>query len=181
LSTEPFDWVRERARPRLLVSLTVLLVGISLWMLYMDRALVTPAAPHGIVSYELAGDFATSHAILQSWSPPAKSTAILIQGVDYLYPLVYSAWLSLAIIGLGSRLGGAWRRFGAVMAWIVLGAGLFDAVENYALIAQLMHGATAHHARLAWWCAVPKFALIALGVAFLVLAGSTMLARRRSA
>ena len=180
LRTGPFGWVSEHARLRVLASLTALVVGASLWLGYMDGALVTPEAPNGIVSFELAGSSARAHEIIQSWSHQAQSTAMLIQGFDYLYLLLYPAWLSLAALSLGARLGGSWGRFGLATSWIVLGAAPLDAVESYALVHQVFHGASEMHAQLAWYCAVPKFALVSLGVAFLVLAGGAWVLRLRS-
>jgi hypothetical protein len=174
----PFGWVTERAQPGLLVGLTLLLVALSAWLLWLDQALVSPASPGGIVSYELAGHRDRSAAILGAWSASARSTAMLILGLDYLYLLVYPAWLSLAAARLGARLGGRWRRPGSKASWVVLGAAPLDAVENHALIQQLAHGPSALHAQLAWWCAVPKFALVAVALAFLALAGTAWLVAR---
>ena len=157
----PFGWVTPEARRPLLWTLTALAISSSAWLFSLDRALVNDVATNGIVSFELARTLERSDAILRSWSPDARATALLIQGFDYLYLLLYPAWLSLAAGRLGVRLGGAWRPAGAVTAWLVLLAAPLDAVENYALIEQLLHGADAWHAGLAWGCAVPKFALIA--------------------
>ena len=68
------------------------------------------------------------------------------------------------------------------VSWRVLVSAPLDAVENHALIQQLMHGPSQLYAQLAWWCAVPKFSLLAMAGAFLVLAGSALLlARARAA
>jgi len=160
LPTDPFRWLPETARWRLFAALTVLFLGTSAWLSSMGRALVTPAAPHGIVSFELAYDVERSRAILAAWSDEARAVAVLIQGFDYLYLVVYPAWLSLAAALAGSRLGEGWRRAGSALSWAVLGSAPLDAVENYALIQQLLHGPTQHDAAVAWWCAVPKFALV---------------------
>lgn len=87
-------------------------------------------APFGIVSFELAGGLERSKAILDSWPEPALSIALLLQGVDYLYLLVYPLWLSLAAVSLASRLNGIWRSFGHGVSWVVLLAAPLDAIEN---------------------------------------------------
>lgn len=170
MTTSPFSWVPDPARSRLLAGLTVLLVGTSAWLMYLDRALVTPAAPHGIVSFELAHDVERSRAILEAWTSRSKAVAILVQGIDYLYLVIYPAWLSLAAERVSARLGGTWRRAGAAVSWAVLGAAPLDALENYALIQQLLHGPTELHAAVAWGCAVPKFALVAVSGGFVIAA-----------
>lgn len=173
----PFKWIVDRAQPRVLVWLTVLLVGSSAWLIYMDRNLVSSTAPNGIISFELAGSLERSEAIIQSWSDQARSAALLIQGFDYLYLFIYPAWLSLVAVLLGARLGGRWQAAGLVTGWIVLIAAPFDAIENYALIHQLLHGAAAGPAQLALWCALLKFALIAVSIIFLLLALGALTAR----
>ena len=180
MRTTPFGWVDQRAQPIALAVLTGLLVGTSIWLAAMGRALVTQDAPNGIVSYELAGSLVASDAIIRSWSPGASSIAMLSLGFDYLYLFVYPAWLSLAVVRSSASLGGAWARAGAATSWLVLAAAPLDAVENYSLVQQLIHGASELHAQVAWWCAVPKFALVALAAAFLVMAGSARLLRLRS-
>jgi hypothetical protein len=171
-----FDWVAQRAHGRLLVFLTVLLVGCSAWLFWMGQPLATAEAPDGIVSFELAGTAERSEAILRSWSGPAgsddaRSAALLIQGFDFLYLFVYTAWFSLAVYLASTRFDGRWGRIGAAISWAVLLAAPLDAVENHALNQQLLHGASEGYAQLALWCALPKFALVAVAALFLVLSG----------
>ena len=69
-SVSPFAWISERAQPRLLATLTLLVVGLSLWLSSVGQALVTDAAPLGIVSYEFAGQLeAWGYSAL--WVPEA--------------------------------------------------------------------------------------------------------------
>ena len=182
MARNPFGWVTERARPRLLAGLTFLLVVLTVWLAFLGRELVTPEAPLGIVSYELAGHFDGSASILRSWSTEAKAAAMLTLGLDFLYLLVYPACLALAAVLLGTRLGGGWHRAGWGVSWVALAAAPLDAVENLALIQQLVHGPSAVYAPLAWGCAVPKFASVVIAGAFLAFAGSVgLLARLRVA
>ncbi len=162
--------------------LTVLLVLSTAWLFWIGQVLATPAAPDGIVSFELAGDAASADAILAAWSDRSREVAFLIQGFDYLYLLVYALWFSLAARLLGGRLRGAWRSAGMLVSRLVLIAAPLDAVENYALVQQLLNGASEFHATLAWWCAVPKFALVAAAGAYLLIGGLAWVAavlRRR--
>ncbi|MDJ0879678.1 MAG: hypothetical protein QNI86_13760 [Halieaceae bacterium] len=180
MKIRPNNWINEDARRPVLVTLTALAACMTAWLVWMDQALVTDAAPNGIVSFELARTFARSTAILESWSDHAQSVAMLVQGADYLYLLVYPAWFSLSADMLGSRLGGSWQRIGFAISWLVLLAIPLDAIENYALIQQLLYGPSAFHAALAWWCAVPKFGLVGLAAGFLLLAMGTRLVRGSS-
>jgi len=182
LPVSPFGWVIERAQPWVLAGLTLLLAVLTFWLTSLGRELVNPEAPLGIVSYEIAGSLGRSSSILRSWSTDAKATAMLILGLDSLYLLVYPAWFSLAAARLGAGLGGWWHRAGSTVSWGALAAAPLDAAENLALIRQLVDGPAAAYAQLAWWCAVPKFAAVALAGLFLAFGGSAwLLARARAA
>ncbi len=165
----PFDWIPEPLQQRALWVLTVLLLLLSLVLAPLSSPLTTEAAPYGIVSFELAGSADRAARIVDSWSPAARERAMLIQGLDYLYLFVYSAWLSLACTRIRRRHGGWFARIGSGLAWAVLAAGALDALENLALIQILMSGASEGWARLAWASAVPKFVLVLLAAAYLLL------------
>jgi hypothetical protein len=146
-----------------------LLVGLSIALSSIGAALFSEAAPSGIISYEFAGTAAAADRILRSWSPEAREHAMLSLGLDYLYLVVYPAFISLACARVAVRLRDnrpTAARLGAWLSWLVLAAGALDAVENYALIRLLVAGASDLWASVAWWCAGPKFALVALGLAF---------------
>jgi hypothetical protein len=49
-----------------------------------------------------------------------------------------------------------------------LGAAFLDAVENYGLIHVLLGAETGLWPVLAFWCAFSKFALVAVGLAYIV-------------
>ena len=103
---------------------------------------------------------------------------MLIQGLDYLYLLVYPTFLSLLCLRLAGRLGGTWQRAGTSIGTGVWLCAPFDAVENQALIAQLMHGASDELARRAYLAAVPKFVFFTVAVAFVLVGATVALVRR---
>ena len=158
------------------VTLTFIL--LSAWLTSLDMHLRNEVTPNGIVSFELAGTAAAAGAILDSWNPKAREAAMLIQGLDYLYLLVYPAFLSLLTWRLGARLGGGWERAGSSIGTGVWLCAPFDAIENQALIAQIMHGASDALARRAYLAAVPKFLLFTVAVVFALAAATAALMRR---
>ena len=162
----------------MLPAVALLFIALSVWLTRLDMNLRNDVAPNGIVSFELAGTGDAARAILDSWSPAAREAAMLIQGLDYLYLLVYPAFLSLLCRRTGGRLGGAWGSAGRSLGTGVWLCVPFDALENQALIAQLMHGASDTLARRAYLAAVPKFLLFSLAVAFVLAAGTVVLVRR---
>jgi len=169
--SSPFDWVNEAAQARLLAVLTLAFIVTSWWLTTVGAILFTDAAPTGIVSFELAGNLERSRAILESWNAHAHANALLVQGFDSLYLIVYPVWFSLACVLLAKKLKGRWLQAGMLVSWLILIAAPFDAVENYALIEQLLDGPSSFYAQTAWWAAVPKFALVALAT-FYLLAGA---------
>jgi hypothetical protein len=55
----------------------------------LDTPLRTRTAPGGIVSFELAKNYAASQQILDSWSAKAKINAALSLGLDFLFLILY--------------------------------------------------------------------------------------------
>jgi len=179
----PFAWLPVRARRRAFAVATALTLLCGAGLQALGAALVTPEAPRGIVSFELAGDLATARRMLGSWDGPAQVRAGLGLGADYLFLVLYPLAIGLGCAGVGDALGGrrpAAAALGAALAWGQLAAGLLDAVENAALIQLLLGSHGSHWPALAWWCALPKFALVACGLAYLG-AGAAALALRRPA
>jgi hypothetical protein len=161
LARSPFDRVSESAQPALLLILTILVIGLVVRLSLFDRALTTPEAPLGIVSYELAGSAERAAAILDSWSQAGRSAAMFVQGLDAFFLVAYTSWLSLACVRLGGRLSGSWRRACFATSWAVLLAAPLDALENFSLVQQLSHGPSNLHSQIAWLSAIPKFVLVA--------------------
>lgn len=106
---------------------------------------------------------------------------MLLQGLDFLYLIVYPVWLSLLGLTLSERLGGTWKRIGLWVSSAVILCAPFDAIENHALIEQLMRGPSDALAARAWLCATIKFALFFVAVAFVAAAGVVALFGRRAA
>jgi hypothetical protein len=179
---DPFAWMTRRAQRRALVWLGALVAACSVALQATSASLATPAAPFGIVSFELAGSAAAAAAILDSWSPRAREEALFSLGLDYLFLVLYPLFLSLACARLAQARSGGAARAGGLLAWAVLAAAPLDAVENAALVALLWQGPGEGAARLAWLCAAPKFALVALALAYAILGlGAALLRRGRGA
>lgn len=145
-------------------------LAIMMIMGVVGEPLVTPQAPSGIVSFELAGTPVRSEAILDSWDEQAKQYAAFGLGFDYLFMLAYSSAIGLGCLLAASAIQGkGWplASMGAPLAWGMWLAALFDAVENLGLTLILLTGATAS----AWpavsrLCALLKFGLLFLGLIY---------------
>lgn len=166
--------VRRYALP----ATTVLFVALAVWLTLLDLPLRNEVAPTGVVAFELARTAERSAAILDSWDQRAKEGALLLHGLDYLFLLVYSAWLFLLSRKVAAALGGRWQPVGNAVAVGALFCAPFDAIENYALIVQLRDGATEALAYRAWLAATPKFVFFTAAVAFVLTGAGALLARR---
>ncbi|MFN2196176.1 MAG: hypothetical protein ACK2UW_08640 [Anaerolineales bacterium] len=151
---------------------TLTFCGSLLLMLALNvigAPLTTEAAPIGIVSYELAFSQTRAQAILASWDQRTSLLAAFTLGLDYLFMVFYAVaisigvWLSagwLAAHRLPLSRAGIWL---AVGAWAAAGS---DAIENSALLAQLVNAPDQFWAVLAGISAVLKFSLIFLGIVY---------------
>jgi hypothetical protein len=159
--------------------------GLSLLLLLgmtaLDRRLRTPAAPSGIISFELAGTWTAAARILASWDSTARIQAGISLGLDFSFLAAYAFTLAGAArkvaVPLGAMYGwlGATGRLLAGCAWLAAG---LDAVENLALIQLLIGPGAAWQPALAAGCAWPKFALTACVLVY-IFSGGTVLGLQR--
>jgi hypothetical protein len=159
----PFASLAPEWRRRLFLVSFALVLVVGALLSRLDGPLRTAAAPHGIVSFELARHAETAERILASWDDAARTRAALSLGLDYLFLVAYGTALALACERAGTRMAPA---LGAALAWGQLGAALLDAVENAALARILLGTAGRHAAVVAWSCAAAKFALVCAGLLF---------------
>jgi len=179
VDASPFAWLSPRVQGWLAVALGAVVLVLSIVLGVVGAPLTTAEAPAGIVSFEFVQSGEHAARILGSWSPAAREAAALTLGLDFLYLVVYPAWLSLCCVLVARRLGGRAARVGVWIAWLVLAAALFDAVENIASIRILTAGPSDGLARVSRLSAAPKFALVSLA-SFYVLGGVGALLWRRA-
>ncbi len=149
-----------------------MLVATLLWMALMQvvsAPLITPDAPQGIVSFELAGSLGKAKWILASWDAHARLYAAFGLGIDYIFMLLYSTTIGLACLWAGDVLHAMrWplSGLGVGLAWGQWLAAALDALENVALAILLLQGLAHGWPELARLCAVLKFALIISGLVY---------------
>ena len=150
----------------------VLLSSISIIFLQIiGSQLITDVSPLGIVSFEFAGDLNQAHLILNSWGVQGKLYAGIDLGIDYLFILVYSITLicgSLLVTKKSSNKSGYLKYFGLAMAILSIIAGLFDCVENYALIKVLLGNGSDELANLAYCLASLKFIFVGVIIFYIL-------------
>lgn len=162
----------SRPRYRRVMWLTLALsVACMIALQIINVPLRTPAAPQGIVSFELTWNSATAQRMLASWDQTARLYAALSIGLDYLFMYAYGvlAWSlmrlrAMALAHAGRpRLAHALRSL-SFAAWAAI---LCDAVENAAMWRMLLEP-VAPWPLLASVLATLKFILLGLLLALWV-------------
>jgi hypothetical protein len=139
----------------------------------VSKPMVTQAAPGGMLSFELAGSVPAAEAILRSWSAEARMSAGLSLGLDFIYIIAYTTAFSLICTLAASRLlrySRTWARMGGGFAWGILAAGVFDVIENIALIRVLFGDVSTFWIKTAWLSASIKFSLIVFAMTYVLFA-----------
>jgi hypothetical protein len=162
----PLEFVSESYRKRLFITFLVLTITLFAVFRVLDEPLRTPAAPNGIVSFELAGTPANAEAMVSSWSQIGMAFAAFGLGIDFLFMPLYSFALAFGTLLAAGRRGGRVQSLGAVAGWGAFIAMLFDAVENFALFQTLLGAFESPYPAIAAVCATIKFGLLFLGLVF---------------
>lgn len=173
----PFEWLAEKMQMRVfIVMVPAALLAMAIEQI-TGAPLRTNLAPSGIVSFEFAGTLANAQAMVQSWGALGQVYAGLNLGFDFVFIITY-----VLAIGLGCVIvarAGFFPAVGIALAWAMLAAGLLDCIENYNLIQILLGAGQELNATLALWCAIPKFAIVGLGLVYFVVGGVINLMKRR--
>ncbi|MEA2405345.1 MAG: hypothetical protein QOE08_1992 [Thermoleophilaceae bacterium] len=138
----------------------------------------------GVVEFELMRTTARTAQLLADLGQKGRDAARTQLWLDYGYLISYGLFLSLACTAIAARArdrgNPRWRRVGEALAWGALGAALFDAIENAALLRILAGHAGQPYPAIAFSAAIGKFALSTAAIAY-ALAGWVALRRRTPA
>ena len=153
-------------------------------MRFFLEPLITPEAPGGIISFELAKSLEQSQAMLASWDANAKINAGLSLGIDFLFLFVYGIFFALACFSVAKKYVDriTWLyKLGVYLAFSQLVAAIFDAIENIALIKLLLGSNNSLFPLIAYYFASIKFAIIAIGIIYIIIGLLTSLFQKRVA
>ncbi len=177
--SNPFAWLHRKHWGKAFAGSALAAVAVFAVIGLWNRPLQTPAAPNGIVSLELANTPAAAQAMLDAWTARARLFAGLSLGIDYLFMVLYAVAIGLGCVLVGAQHRGRVETLGHALAWGMFAAAALDAVENAALIHMLTRGAAAMPwPRVAATCATVKFALVAAGLAFVLVGGAAIFTQR---
>ena len=153
------------------IILLILTILIMVIMNVIGSPLTTPSAPYGIVSFEFAFTPARAQEMISSWSTDAQLRAAFIQGLDFLFPLVYSAALGLGCLMAANVLSARakpLKGLGVILAWALVLAAICDYIENIALVVQLFGKIQSPYPEIAGVCAVIKFSMILITIGYIL-------------
>ncbi len=144
--------------------------------------LVTNEAPSGIIAFELAKTLEQSQAILASWDANEKINAGISLGIDFLFLFVYGVFFALACFSVAIKFKNSvewFYKLGITLAFLQIVAALFDAIENIALIKLLLGSNNSLFSPIAYYFASIKFAIIAIGIVYIIIGIFTLLFQKR--
>jgi hypothetical protein len=153
-------------------------LGLTAVFAIIGRPLQTAVAPGGILSFEFAATPGRAAAIVASWDRQTQVLAGLNLGLDFLYPPLYAAAVSLSCLAAANHYPPSLRRLGSWLATAVWIAALLDYVENIALIQLLFGAAGPLWAPLAAACAGLKFAILGVAILYALIGAAGSLIRR---
>lgn len=175
--THPLNFVPPANRKPLFFAFLAGTLALFAVFRFLDAPLRTPAAPDGVLSFELAGTPEKAFQILVSWEPVIQPGPPIIippdgrlyaafgLGLDYLFMPLYATALALGILLAAGRHKGWLFKLGAWLGWGAYAAALFDAVENYALARMLLvNEVWSPYPQVAAFCVSIKFGLLLLGL-----------------
>jgi hypothetical protein len=167
--SHPFEHLKPAIQKKSFIILLIITILIMVIMNVIGAPLTTLSAPYGIISFELAFSPARAQEIISSWSPDSQLRAAFIQGLDFLFPLVYAAALGLGCLMTANVL--RTRRkplsgLGVPLAWGLLLAALCDYIENVALVVILFGRLQSPLPEIAGVCAIIKFSIILAAIGY---------------
>jgi hypothetical protein len=169
------------SRKGALIASGIAALAIGAVLLVLDVRMMDAGGP-GIIGFELAGTEERAAEILADWGESGTDAAKASLWIDYGYIVVYATFLILAAVAtreLAERRG--WSRmaaFGVAVVPFAAAAAAFDAIEDVGLLLAVNGRGGDLAPRLGQFCAIAKFALLAVTIAYL-LAGLVLRLRSR--
>lgn len=171
----------ERHQLRWFGAASLVAFGLSYWVGITGEVLRTAVSPFGIVSLELAGSADAAQRIHAAWGEAGRRAAAFNIRIDFLYLLAYGIALSIGCAVAATWWGRRSTRMaslGPAMSLAMLLAAACDAVENVAMLLGLGDPGNGFWPILARACAMVKFALLPLGLLYVMTGAFTRIGTR---
>lgn len=149
--------------------LLALFVPTFVGLLFIDSGLKTFSTPNGIVSFEFCCFNSTCEQTMLEWGVKGKNLAMLSLGLDYLFLVLYPSLICTGLLQVVAYVPNNLKKLTRFLAYFSLFAGLFDAIENYALIRLIIGNSEQNFGLLASYFATLKFLIFGITFLWLVL------------
>ena len=148
-----------------------ILLLLNIVFIVWSRNFLYPLESKEIVQFELAKKVPVAAGIVSDWKTPDDAKfdkAVQSIYIDYLFIILYTTGLAIACIFLSQLTRHQiLKRTGRLFVFIIIGAGIFDIIENSAMLNSLAGHLNNWNVVLAYDMAVAKFSLILLSLIFL--------------
>jgi hypothetical protein len=180
--SHPFERWPATGRRRALLWVIAAAVAMQVVLTLLDAPL-RASDEGGTVAFELAGSPERATEIVDAWrADGVLENAAFVNGLDFLYPLLYAAAIAGACVAAASAFRRRGREglatLGIAIAWAATAAVAFDWIEDIALAVILLNAPTSPWPQIALAAAIPKFAGVATGLIYAIAGGLAALGRR---
>ncbi|MEM1319752.1 MAG: hypothetical protein AAGG75_05810 [Bacteroidota bacterium] len=125
----------------------------------------------GIVAFEFAGSLSRAEELMGNWGPIGQIKAAFLIGLDFLFIPAYCTAIGFFCYKLAPHFNNtALKATGYRLSWLIFLAGLLDIIENTGLYQLLAGTKSDFWAKIALWCAIPKFGIVIMGIVYVVAA-----------
>ncbi len=178
--TNIFERFSPQQQKKYLLVFAVLTVFFMVVFVFIDAPLVSPSAPFGIVSYELAGTETAADAILRDWDS-VMGYAVISLLMDFVFIPTYVITISLGCILAGHSLKEHdWPlvSIDSYLVFALITAGVLDIIENTSLLVQIYTLPQTPWPQIAFYAAITKFAFIFIALVYALYGGSVSILKR---
>jgi hypothetical protein len=161
------------ALKRKITLLLPFLVLIIFTMSYFNSFIKNDICTSGITSFELAKKLDKMTLIVHSWDAKALTAVNMSMRFDFLFIIIYVNFIVLILKWMikGLNTTSFNYKLGKLFMKITLLAGLFDIVENIALIRILLGNLIQLNTSVSYYFASAKFALLAVAILYILING----------
>jgi len=142
-----------------------LTIGFMFWM----KHFLSPLQSGDIVSFEMAKSTDVADGIIQKWQENGKfAPAVTSVYLDYIFIFLYTVTIASGCRFLSSICGNdILEKTGRLFAVLIFIAGIFDIVENMAMMKIFTNGVTQEEVSLAYKMAISKFSIVLMTIFFI--------------
>lgn len=146
----------------------ICLSGAVIFIFWMKHYLA-PLPSDEIVQYEMAKTVDTAASLVRLWTQDGKIDMVLKSiYIDYIFIVIYCLAISTGCRFMGNLTkNNILTKAGIFFSYFIFAAGLFDVMENNAMLKSLQQAVTHSNVSLAYKMAISKFSIILMSLFFI--------------